>query len=258
MKKNILTLLLFSAFIWFIGQASAYNCQTIYTRTDNFIDRYEDFSYRYEILSKTQASNEYEASLWFEKYYRLEAENKELTAENTVLQNELKWCESKDSEYKNYLAIWGNALVELDNSSTYKPELIEKAITNYEKALSVANEANTTHMNISWLKEQIANLKQYKATQDKILEEREANIRKAEAEQKAIEEAVEKEIKETKVKAAKKALWNKAAIFESLVPLFKAKDSKTQENVKALLKTFSQSNDEYTRNIGIYFWYLVE
>lgn len=105
MKKTILTLLVFSVFIWLIGQASAYNCQTIYTRTDNFIDRYEDFAYRYEILSKTKASNEYETSLWFEKYYKLEAEKKELTAENTVLQNELKWCESKDEEYKNYLSI---------------------------------------------------------------------------------------------------------------------------------------------------------
>ena len=60
------------------------------------------------------------------------------------------------------------------------------------------------------------------------------------------------------VQNAKQALWNKAAIFDSLVPLFKAKDSKTQENVKALLKTFESSKDEYTRNIWIYFWYLVK
>jgi hypothetical protein len=40
--------------------------------------------------------------------------------------------------------------------------------------------------------------------------------------------------------------------------LFKAKDQKTQENVKALLKTFEESKDAYTRNIGIYFGYLVK
>jgi hypothetical protein len=40
--------------------------------------------------------------------------------------------------------------------------------------------------------------------------------------------------------------------------LFKAKDQKTQENVKALLKVFESSKDTYTRNIGIYFWYLVQ
>ena len=56
---------------------------------------------------------------------------------------------------------------------------------------------------------------------------------------------------------AKKALWNKASIFESLVPLFKAKDQATQDRVKALLDTFKSSKDSYTRNIGIYFWYLV-
>lgn len=75
------------------------------------------------------------------------------------------------------------------------------------------------------------------------------------------EEKEAKEIqtkKEKEVEEAKKALWNKAAIFESLVPLFKAKDEKTQTNVKKLLKTFSESKDAYTRNIWIYFWYLVE
>ena len=63
---------------------------------------------------------------------------------------------------------------------------------------------------------------------------------------------------EDEVAKAKRELWSKAAIFESLVPLFKAKDQKTQENVKALLKTFKKSRDAYTRNIWIYFGYLVE
>lgn len=60
------------------------------------------------------------------------------------------------------------------------------------------------------------------------------------------------------VLGAKKALWKKASIFESLVPLFKAKDKETQDAVRALLVIFKSSRDPYTRNIGIYFWYLIE
>lgn len=56
---------------------------------------------------------------------------------------------------------------------------------------------------------------------------------------------------------AKKALWEKSKILESLVPVIKAKDYKTQENVKNLLKTFKLSKDSYTRNIGIYLSYLL-
>jgi hypothetical protein len=39
--------------------------------------------------------------------------------------------------------------------------------------------------------------------------------------------------------------------------LFKEKDKKVQENVKELLKTFEKSRDNYTRNIWIYFGYLI-
>ena len=60
------------------------------------------------------------------------------------------------------------------------------------------------------------------------------------------------------VERAREELWSKAAIFESLVPLFKSKDEKIQTNVKNLLKSFESSKDAYTRNIGIYFWYLVQ
>jgi len=60
------------------------------------------------------------------------------------------------------------------------------------------------------------------------------------------------------VTQAKKALWNKASIFESLIPLFKAKDKETQDAVRALLVIFKSSRDPYTRNIGIYFEYLIE
>ena len=61
-----------------------------------------------------------------------------------------------------------------------------------------------------------------------------------------------------KVLKAKQELWDKAAIFEGLVPIFLEKDKQTQENVKTLLKSFEWSKDQYTKNIWIYFGYLVD
>lgn len=46
-------------------------------------------------------------------------------------------------------------------------------------------------------------------------------------------------------------------ILDSLVPIYKEKDKKTQENVKEVLKKFESSKDNYTRNVWIYFWYLI-
>ncbi len=251
--KKILSVL---AVLLFIGFVSANDCSTIYTRLSTLKTKLEQSNYEAKILIEryNYVNNQYEAAQLERDMTINENEWDKLIAESNVLQNELKRCESKDEEYKNYLAIWEKALAEQNDSAIYKPELLETAIYNYEKALAVANEANTTHMNISWVKEKLAFLKEYKAGRDKIAE-KEANTKK-EAEETAKKEEQAKQQKE--VEDAKKALWNKAAIFESLVPLFKAKDSKTQENVKALLKTFTQSKDAYTRNIWIYFWYLVE
>ena len=53
-------------------------------------------------------------------------------------------------------------------------------------------------------------------------------------------------------------LWKSASILESLVPLFEKKDAKVQTNVRNLLEQFKKSSDAYTRNIGLYFWYLVD
>lgn len=92
--------------------------------------------------------------------------------------------------------------------------------------------------------------------QSQILKSQE-NIVTTETVEKIVEEKVEKKMTE-EISKAKKELWDKAIIFESLVSLFKQKDQKTQNNVKALLKTFTQSKDEYTRNIWLYFGYLVE
>lgn len=98
--------------------------------------------------------------------------------------------------------------------------------------------------------------KELEEKQSQILESQE-NIVTTETVEKIVEEKVEKKMTE-EISKAKKELWDKAVIFESLVKLFKQKDQKTQNNVKALLKTFAQSKDEYTRNIWIYFGYLVE
>jgi hypothetical protein len=57
---------------------------------------------------------------------------------------------------------------------------------------------------------------------------------------------------------AKEELWDKADILNSLVPLFNDKDEKTKNDVKNLLKEFESSNDNYTKNIWKYFWYLVK
>ena len=53
-------------------------------------------------------------------------------------------------------------------------------------------------------------------------------------------------------------LWKSVSILESLVPLFEKKDVKVQNNVRNLLEEFKKSSDPYTRNIGLYFWYLVD
>ena len=56
---------------------------------------------------------------------------------------------------------------------------------------------------------------------------------------------------------AKEELGDKADILNSLVPLFNIKDEKVQNDVRKLLKDFESSNDNYTKNIWIYFWHLI-
>lgn len=60
------------------------------------------------------------------------------------------------------------------------------------------------------------------------------------------------------VEKACKDLWKSATILEELVPLFEKKDVKIQNDVRNLLEEFRKSSDTYTKNIGIYFWYLVD
>lgn len=57
---------------------------------------------------------------------------------------------------------------------------------------------------------------------------------------------------------AKEELWDKAKILDSLVPLFETKDEKIKNKVRRLLKNFESSADPYTRNVWVYFWYLVQ
>lgn len=65
------------------------------------------------------------------------------------------------------------------------------------------------------------------------------------------------DLSDKEAKTACISLWKSAPILESLVPLFEKKDEKIKGNVLKLLDTFKTSTDAYTRNIGIYFWYLV-
>ena len=62
----------------------------------------------------------------------------------------------------------------------------------------------------------------------------------------------------SEVEKACKDLWKSASILEELVPLFEKKDAKIQNNVRNLLEEFKKSSDTYTKNIGLYFWYLVD
>jgi len=56
----------------------------------------------------------------------------------------------------------------------------------------------------------------------------------------------------------KQYLWDKAVMIESLAEWYKDKDKETQKKIKELMETFKASEDEYTRNIWIYLWFLIE
>ncbi len=122
-------------------------------------------------------------------------------------------------------------------------------INDYTKALSIVDEVLRNEWKIEWGN----NYEEVKKIRENIqkLADAEKTWNEAQAE-KAEEE------KNAEIQKAKEALWSKAVIFEWLVPLFKQKDTTTQTKVKTLLKTFESSKDSYTRNIGIYFWYLIQ
>ena len=130
----------------------------------------------------------------------------------------------------------------------------------YDEALKLCNEILSKEWKVEWW-DNYKLVREMKALVEEWLAIQETAKK---AEEQAKKEAAEAEVKKTQdekdaeIQKAKEYLWNKAAIFEWLVPLFKEKDMFVQARVKTLLETFKLSKDPYTKNIGIYFGYLVE
>lgn len=61
-----------------------------------------------------------------------------------------------------------------------------------------------------------------------------------------------------KIENAKQYLWDKAIMAEAIAEALKKKDSSTQKKVKEVVESFKDSDDEYTKNVGIYLWYLIQ
>lgn len=167
-------------------------------------------------------------------------------------------------DYCNSLSDWMQPSCELEKNILMQNDTYKKAVEKYEKEQEQIKKQAEIEQKQKELEEKQAELEQ----KQKELEEENEKLKEIQEKNSQIEETTSKIVEELsksdekvmteEVLKAKEWLWNKAAIFDSLVSLFKAKDQKTQENVKALLKTFAKSKDEYTKNIGIYFWYLVE
>ena len=80
---------------------------------------------------------------------------------------------------------------------------------------------------------------------------------KLDAAEKAWQE-VQKEKAVEEVEKAKKYLWEKAPIVESIATALQKKEERIQTKIKKVCETFSKSNDEYTRSIGVYLGSLME
>ena len=64
--------------------------------------------------------------------------------------------------------------------------------------------------------------------------------------------------KNPEVAEAKKHLWNKVAIIESIAKEVKLRDAETQMKIRSILDSFRSSDDEYTKSVGIYLDYLLK
>ena len=167
MKKYFLFLLLAPLFV---GFTSAYNCSTLASRMSDFVERYDDFTYRYKIFAARgeRVSNEYEASLWMQEYYKMEAQSDSFAAEKDVLFEENDRCDSQRSKISQYLQAWDSAFKDLQNASSYKDfniKTINKAIDNYQKAYDIMKGGSwlgDTSIE-SQLKERISKLKEFKS-----------------------------------------------------------------------------------------------
>ena len=64
--------------------------------------------------------------------------------------------------------------------------------------------------------------------------------------------------KNPEVAEAKKHLWNKVAMIESIAKEVKLRDAETQMKIKSILDSFRLSDDNYTKSVGIYLDYLLK
>ena len=64
--------------------------------------------------------------------------------------------------------------------------------------------------------------------------------------------------KNPEVAQAKKHLWNKVAIIESIANEVKLRDDETQMKIKLILDSFRSSDDNYTKSVGVYLGYLLK
>ena len=64
--------------------------------------------------------------------------------------------------------------------------------------------------------------------------------------------------KNPEVAEAKKHLWNKITIIESIANEVKLRDDETQMKIKLILDSFRSSDDNYTKSVGVYLEYLLK
>ena len=144
-------------------------------------------------------------------------------------------------------------------------ESYEESMEKHEKEQEQIKKQAEIEKKQKELEEKQAELEQ----KQKELEEENEKLKQQQEKNTQIEESTSKIVEELnkteelpdmteEVSKAKEELWTKAAIFNSLVPLFNKKDEKIKANVRALCKTFTQSKDAYTRNIWLYFGYLIQ
>ena len=267
MKKYLFSLLVLPFLFWL---TSARNCTTLNSRYEAFIQKQEDYIYRSQILVNNKPSNEYQASLWFEDYYKLEAEEKKLDAEGKVLQEEDEWCKDLRDEYNWYIKKWDDALKKLLNIDKYDSYYAHEVLKYYQKAYDMID-YNFTDPNTkrAALKEQIDPLKEMINTEEqKIADEKRA---KQEAEAKAKEEAKKKAQEEKEAKAKEEAqakeqtnsfineskeyLWSTADTLDWILTELKKKPKKTQDNIFNIAESFMSSKDKRTHHIGQYIRY---
>lgn len=68
----------------------------------------------------------------------------------------------------------------------------------------------------------------------------------------------EKYLRTTSAEEAKTILWDKAGMIETLAEEINKASHEQQKHVKEILEWFMESEDNYTKNLGIYLYYLLQ